>query len=132
MVVFSSSPFATEARPKTVIETRAQQLIDNSDPSMVLTLIVSWLAAADLSAARNLATRRERAAAAEKAYGILKWDLIRRFSELNDVVVVDLPGTGQAIVSATPPAWRELVPFLQSLNDVRVSPNDVVDVMVRD
>lgn len=110
-----------------MIEARAKKQIDETAPSVTLTLVLRWITVPDLESIGRLETRQERATAAREAYRLLKQDVMQWLVDVDGAVITDLPGTANAIVTAHPSTWREIEPRLEERYDVRIVPNETIE-----
>jgi hypothetical protein len=109
-----------------MIEAPALDQMQNAPTAECLTLVLCWTARPDLRAAEAAPSRRERTEAARQAYSAIKQAVMEELERAGSVSVQDLPGTANALATATAEAWLGVAPLLASRVDVKVVPNRTV------
>lgn len=109
-----------------MIEAPALAHMQNAPTAEPITLVLCWTAQPDLSAAEAAPSRRERTEAARQAYSAIKQDVVHELERAGSVSVQDLPGTANALATATAEAWLGIAPLLADRADVKVVPNRTV------
>lgn len=111
-----------------MIELLALDQLRNSPTAEPITLVLCWTTRPDLSAAEAAPTRKERTDAAKQAYSAIKQGVVAELERSGSVYVQDLPGTANAIATATAEAWLGLAPYLADRPDVKLVPNRTVAI----
>ena len=111
-----------------MIESLALDQMRNSPTKEPITLVLCWTNKPDLSAAKAAPSRKERTDAAKQAYLTIKRGVVDELERSGSVYVQDLPGTSNALATATAEAWLGLAPFLAGRADVKLVPNRTVSI----
>ncbi len=102
------------------------EVVREMPPLERLTYVLHWTSRPDLGAAQAALSRRERSVAARNAFALLKQELLRTLERSGPVWIQDMPGTADALVSATSEVWQGIARLLEGRTDVRLEANRIV------